>query len=545
MPVFSTDHPIAFFCAEFGFDSRLPLYAGGLGILAGDILKTAADMQLPMVGVGLLYRGCMARQKITPDGMQEDEEVAFDPLSCGLEHVYVDDMPLFIRVHLTELDVWVRVWKKQFGPTVTLYLLDTDTDQNHVSERDINACLYSGAEEALMKQQLILGIGGVKLLHSLNIHPALYHINEGRPAFLHWQLIRSYMSGHGLSFEMAREAAIQKTVYTNHTLLGAATPSHNLDLLKTYSRYYAEKMGLSVDQLLERGLDEHGKFNITLFALRTSRKASAVSQLHLRFCQQQWPQHNWVGITNAVHLPTWQSQEMHVLQQQPAALWHQHLEHKKQLAQFVQQRSGYSFDPNRLVMTWSRRITAYKQMNMLFSDLERLKKLVSQSGREVQILLAGKAHAYDTAAKGVLQQVISYFQNELSGYALFVPDYNIELAQHLVKGSDIWLNTPEYGLEASGTSGMKAASNGVLNVTVPDGWAAEVGWDDKGWSLDANNLPEDLYQTLEKEVVPLYYERDEQGVPFGWVAKMQRSMSLARQYGGERMMREYVEKLYS
>jgi alpha-glucan phosphorylase-like protein len=249
----SAQNPIAFFCAEYGLESRLPLYAGGLGVLAGDILKEAADQKIHMSAVGLLYRGEGAVQKISLDGKQEEANYEFDPLASGLEHVYIDELPLFIKVHLTEVDIWVRCWKKVLNEYVTLYLLDTDTDQNHIHERGIAAALYAGTEEELIKQQLILGIGGVKLLHALGIHPALYHLNEGRPAFLHWQLIRSYMDEHRMSYSEAVERAKAKTVYTNHTLVEAGNQSYATHFLKAYGEYYARKMGISVDTLLAPG----------------------------------------------------------------------------------------------------------------------------------------------------------------------------------------------------------------------------------------------------------------------------------------------------
>lgn len=544
MSQFSATHPIAFFCAEYGIEAQLPIYAGGLGILAGDILKEAAEQKLPMVGVGLLYRGEGAAQKINTEGMQEEVNVEYDPLSVGLEHVYLDDMPLFIKVHLTQTDVWVRCWQKKLGSTVTLYLLDTDTDQNHASERSICSSLYVGTEEALLKQQLILGIGGVKLLHALGIHPSLYHVNEGRPSFLHWQLIRSYMDEHGMTYEQAQSLAISKTVYTNHTLVGAGNSSHSADLLRAYSHYYAERMGISVDKLLEPGLTHDGSFNPTQFALNIASKVSAVSQLHYRLCQEAWPQYQWSGITNGVHMPQWQDSDLKAVSHTPALLWQVHQDKKQQLADFVQQQTGFGYDPNRLVITWARRITGYKQLAALFGDLARLKQILSAPGREVQLLVAGKAHAYDAHAKQLIQQIITYFSTELSGYALFVPNYNIEVAKQLVRGSDAWLNTPEYGMEASGTSGMKAISNGVLQVTVPDGWAAEVDWVDKGWQLDPNAISETVYHLLEEQIVPEFYERDAFGTPQDWVKKMQRSIELSSHYSAERMLKQYIELLY-
>jgi glucan phosphorylase len=543
MPNLSAQTPIAFFCAEYGLDSRLPIYAGGLGILAGDILKESADQRLPLAAIGLLYRGEGAAQRITEHGQQEEVDVAVDPLALGLEPVFLDEMPLFIKVHLTQVDVWVRCWQKKIGETVTLYLLDTDTDQNHVSERSICAGLYSGTEEALIKQQLILGVGGVKLLHALNLHPTVYHVNEGRPAFLHWQLIRSFMDEHGIGYEEARQLARSKTVYTNHTLVGAGNQSYDLDLIKAFSAYYAEKMGISVETLVEPGVKED-RFNVTEFALNVARKVSAVSQLHWQLCQEAWPDFDWVGITNGVHAPTWQAAEVRAAGSEPQALWSAHLQQKETLARYVQEQTGYSYDPQRLVLTWARRITGYKQLQQLFSDVEHLKKIMSLPGREVQLLVAGKAHAYDTASKQLVEEVIGYFQQELAGLALYIPNYNIELAQHLVAGSDVWLNTPELGKEASGTSGMKAISNGVLQCTVSDGWAAEVAWQGIGWQLDADLVAESLYTTLKNEIIPLYFERNEVGLPEDWVERMKKSQSLVERFTAGQMMREYLEKLY-
>lgn len=553
MPAFSAQHPIAFFCAEFGIQSNLPIYAGGLGVLAGDILKESARQKIPMVAVGLLYRGEGSIQAITAEGQQVEQNMVFDPLSAGLEHVYVDEMPLFIKVHLTEVEIWVRCWKKTIGETVTLYLLDTDTDQNLLPERGIAHALYAGTEEELIKQQLLLGIGGIKLLHQLGIHPSIYHVNEGRPAFLHWQLIRRYMDEHGVSYEEASSWAKNKTVYTNHTLVEAGNQSYATELLKVYGKYYADKMGITVERLLEPGIEPGtDRFSITRYALNTSKKASAVSQLHYQFCQQRWPEYNWSAVTNGVFLPFWQderfagallaSSDSTTL---PEAIWQTHQSAKQQLMEYVQKRTGYTYDTRRLVITWSRRMAGYKQVDALFSDMTRLVKLVQDADRPVQILVAGKAHISDTAAKQTIEKIIRYMQNELAGYALFVPNLDIDLDQMLARGSDIWLNTPEYGKEACGTSGMKAISNGVLQCTVADGWAAEVDWNGVGWQLDHQNLAESIYTTLENEVVPLYFERDDAGIPKGWVERMQRSIGLAEKFSAERMMNEYRETFYS
>ena len=525
--------------------TELPIYAGGLGILAGDTVKAAADMALPFVAVGLLYRGHGVVQHLSPEGLQTEGDYLFDPLESGLEHVYLDGEPLFIKVHLTELEVWLRIWKKDMGNGVILYLLDSETDQNELVERDITQVLYSGTQENLIKQQLILGIGGVKLLAKLGLSPSIYHINEGRPAFAHWQLIRMAMDDHGMSYEQARAQAIQKTVYTNHTLVAAGNQSYPIELIKMYSSYYAQKMGISNDMLVADGIESEGQFSITRFALNVSRKANGVSTLHSTLSKEVWPQYNWVNVTNGVHAPTWQAPSIetaHTYNQ----MWQSHLQLKKETMQFIQQKTGFGYDERQLIVGWARRIAGYKQLGSLFNDLERLRSILKHADRPVYLLVAGKAHMGDTAGKQLLQEVIGYFSNQLSGSALFVPNYNITIAQHLTRGVDVWLNTPEMGKEACGTSGMKATLNGVINCTVADGWAEEVAWQETGagWQIDHTNLSESVYSLLENEIAPLYYTRDEHDIPQAWVQKMLAARALGSNYTAERMLTEYVEKLY-
>lgn len=546
MSDFTVKNPVAYFCAEFGLQAKYPLYAGGLGVLAGDTLKAAADMGFPVVGVGLLYRGDASIQVIDETGMQREEDMKFDPFEAGLEHLYIDDQPVFIRVHLTTLDVWLRCWKKTLSNKVTLYLLDADTDQNEIVERSITHVLYGGEEDTKIKQQMLLGIGGVKLLHTLGIHPELYHVQEGRPALLQWQLTRSYMEDHGKPFKEARLMAQQKTVYTNHTLVAAGIGKSNSELLKLYGEYYADKMEVSIDELTSLGDEPDGSgFSFTRLALNTSKKASGVSQLHTQLSQRLWPQYTWTNVTNGVHLPTWQSQQIKDAQQDDQRLWQAHNQEKKNLAEFALARTGYSYDPNRLVIAWARRFAGYKRYTALFEDINRLISILRNSQRPVQLLMAGKAHKLDTVGKRKLQQIIRYFARELNGYALFIPNYDLDVAQAMVRGADIWLNTPRKGKEACGTSGMKAISNGVLQCTVRDGWSAEVDWQGLGWELEDENISESLYQTLEEKIVPLFYDRDGQGIPREWVQMMKGSIQLAEKYSAKRMMQEYIEKLYS
>lgn len=539
-------HPVAYFSAEYGIEGNLHLYAGGLGVLSGDTIKEAADANFPMVALGLLYRGCEARQVLDIHGWQSEEDIKVDPLDAGFEHVYLpnSDQPMFVKVHLTKTDVWARVWKKTMN-NCTLYLLDTDTDQNDPDERGIACAIYNGGDDFLLKQQMILGIGGVKVLDKLNIQPACYHVNEGRPAFLFWQLIRRLMDNEGLSFETARDKAKSMIVYTNHTLVRAGNNAFDIQLLKAYALYYAEKMGVSISTLLEPGIDHTTEaFSMTQFALNTSRKASAVSKVHFELSKEIWPEYAWVGITNGVHLPTWQDKGFSDQKLPDDGLWQLHMQKKQELADFVAQVTGFGYDSKRLVLVWARRIANYKRPQALFEDLETLRRIVTVPGREVQLLISGRAHPKDSAAKTTLQKILEAMSGPLAGYAIYVPNYNIETAKMLVRGADVWLNTPNIGQEASGTSGMKAAANGVLQLTVEDGWTAEVDWHNLGWTLDSNHLTETLYFRLERDIVPEYYKRNEHNLPLTWINKMRQSIKLSDYYNTGRMLQEYRDLLY-
>lgn len=543
----SIDRPVAYFCAEYGLQANLPLYAGGLGVLAGDTVKEAADQNFPMVAIGLLYRGKKWIQRLTPEGMQTEEDLEVDPVSLGFEHVYLpaEDQPLFVRVHLTREDVWARVWKRAVNNT-TLYLLDTDTDQNQPNERGICEALYFGTDENIIKQQMLLGIGGVKLLEALNIHPSLFHINEGRPAFLYWQLIRQNMEKGGMNFQEAAGKAKQMIVYTNHTLVRAGNQAYDKQLLENYSLYYAEKMGVRIDELLKPGIDETtGEFSMTQFALNVSRRASAVSQPHFELSKSLWPEFNWVGITNGVHLPTWQDQAVWQGRSDPASLWTAHQQKKRELMEFVLKRSGFGYDPERLVIAWARRIAGYKRLNTVFEDSQRLAAILKRQNQPGQILIAGKAHTSDSASKQVLKEVLEIMRTTLADHAIYVPNYDLEVANHLTRGADVWLNTPMLGQEASGTSGMKAIANGVIQLTVEDGWAAEVDWHEVGWTLDANHLAETFYFRLEQDIVPTFYHRNSQGIPEEWIKMMQLSLDLSQKYSTNRMLKDYQDKLYA
>jgi len=312
-----------------------------------------------------------------------------------------------------------------------------------------------------------------------------------------------------------------------------------------YSAYYATKMGISNDVLISDGLDENGQFSITRFALNTSHRANGVSTLHTQLSEKSWPQYSWVNVTNGVHRSTWQAPHIVESSTSNISLWNTHLLLKKETMQFIQKQTGFGYDENKLVLGWARRLAGYKQLPVLFSDLARLKAILQHTDRPVQLLISGKAHMGDTMGKQMLQQIIGYFTNELSGSALFIPNYNIEVAQHLTRGVDVLLNTPELGMEACGTSGMKATLNGIPNCTVADGWAQEVAWDGtQGWELDSTSIAEHFYQLLEDTIAPLYYQRDEHGTPNEWVEIMKNAIALGNKYTGERMLNEYIDTLY-
>ena len=510
----SKTSPVAYFCAEYGIKNEWPVYAGGLGVLAGDTVKQSADSDFPLVAVGLIYRGCDGQQYVDESGMQHERDIPFEPQDEGFEQVMIPNttQPLHVRVHLSVQDVWARVWKATIGGKTDLYLLDTDTTENHPDQRDITCTLYGGGDDFLLKQQMLLGIGGVKVLHALGIFPSVYHVNEGRPAFLFWQLTRHYMDEGKLDFAQASEKAKETIVYTNHTLVRAGNNSLNIDSLKNYASYYADKMKVSIDRLLDPGMDkENGVFSMTQFALNTSKKASGVSKIHYDLSREIWPEYNWSPITNGVHMPTWQRGSIQSCDMQQSELWWEHLKLKREMADFVFEKTGYGYDSERLVIVWARRIASYKRPDALFTDIERLTDILRSTNKPVQLILTGKAHASDTEAKKMLQTIIGYMQHELSGNALYIPGYDMSIAKYLVSGADLWLNTPIFGQEASGTSGMKAIANGVLQLTVEDGWAAEVDWDGVGWTLDSDQIDTSIYSQLEDSIVPEFYARNEQG----------------------------------
>ena len=540
----SNNKSVAYFCAEFGIDNELPTYAGGLGVLAGDFMHACADKNRDVTGIGILYRGKEFMQQITSDGKEEKRDSEFDHDSSFLRQTTMGGKPLVLEFDFHGTIVKAKPYQLRLSDKTVLYLLSTNVDGNPpewISDMDK---LYGGDTNSQIRQQILLGVGGVKLLNKLRKKIDIYHINEGRPSVLIWELVKIIMKEKSVDFDSAWNMAKQKIVYTNHTLVDAGNPKYESGVVEKWASYFAEKMQVDTNLLIKDGLINPQLFDLTHFALNISNKHSSVSKVHGEYANKMWPDFNFVSITNGVHLPRWQDSDFRSGTLSDHGIWELHMLKKRELAETVLKRCGISYDHNKLVITWARRLAEYKQPKMIFSDIERLKKILFNEKGPVQLLFAGNTHSGDPHSKALIEDIIKLFSEELSGGAIFVPNYNLSLANHLVSGSDVWLNTPKGNLEACGTSGMKAISNGVLNLTVLDGWTYEANWKDIGWTLDPKDISHDFYSKMETEIVPLFYNRKETGLPQGWIERMKRSVRLVKEFSAERMVDRYYEKLY-
>lgn len=537
-------NPVAFFCAEFAIDNDLPTYAGGLGILSADLLNQAADSEFPMVGIGILYKGKHYMQHITGGGREEKRDSEFDHDTSFLRPVTKEGKTLEFALDFDNSKVFVKAYQIRLGDLTTLYFLSTDVDGNPAEWISDMDKLYGGDQNSQLRQQILLGVGGVKLLDQLGIIPSYYHINEGRPGFVIWEITKELIENEKISFDEAWAKAREKIVYTNHTLVPAGNLNYPANLVENWASIYARNLGVETNQIIKDGLIDNNTFSITLFALNISHKQQAVSKIHGAGAKKMWPKYDWVTITNGIHRGRWQDSDFRKKSLTNLDIWNLHMTKKRELAQSVLKRTGIGYDPERLVITWARRLADYKQPKEIFSDINKLKSIISSSEKPVQILYAGNSHSDDPGAKALIEDLINTMSHELFGHAIFVPNYNISLANHLVSGSDVWLNTPKGGLEASGTSGMKAISNGVINCTVLDGWTHEADWENVGWVLDPVHVSDSFYNFLENSIAPLYYSRDENGIPQGWIEMMKKSITLSEKFSTERVLGEYKKLLY-
>jgi starch phosphorylase len=607
------DGPIAYFCAEYGFYESLGIYSGGLGVLAGDHMKTASDMALPLVGVGLLYRKGYFRQTIDADGHQEHAYPDYDVTRLPITRVLgPDGEPLHVSVELPGRDLHIAVWCAQVG-RVPVLLLDTDIPQNDASDRPITHILYVRGREMRLHQELVLGVGGVRAIRTLGIAPQVWHLNEGHSAFLLAERARELVAA-GSTLDDAWARVKRDSVFTIHTPVAAGNERFDVTLVRRVAGPLldgderARTGGVPVDRVLElgRGVDDDpDQFDMTAFSLRLTHGANAVSELHGRTANSTWAgitgsESHILGLTNGVHVPSWigsavrdlleryldadfddlddQTQARRFWERMSrvplAELWEAHRRQKRELAMFTRGRLRnqfarhgeapsvlgeleHSLDPEALTIGFARRFATYKRAGMIFSDIDRLARLVWDEQRPVQIVFAGKAHPADRPGQRVIEDIFARTRSDkLRGRVFIVEDYDMRIARFLVQGVDIWLNNPRRPLEASGTSGMKAALNGVVNVSVLDGWWDE-GWvGDNGWAIGGRETnPDegaqdwadamDLYRILETEIVPRYYERDRNGLPKAWVELMRRSIaSTIWRFSTTRMLHEYAERRY-
>ncbi len=599
---------IAYFCMEYGVVQCMQIYSGGLGLLAGDHLKAASDIGLNLVGVGLLYQQGYFRQALNPDGWQQERYPVNDFYTLQISQVYdAEGNEVRVQVDMPNGRIQVKVWKLAVAG-VTLYLLDTNIAENPEEYRDITDQLYGGDINKRIRQEIVLGIGGLRALAALNIQPTVYHMNEGHSAFLAIERIRLLMEQRGLTFPQALEAARSNNVFTTHTSVPAGFDLFDPGLVYEYFRRYCEDGRIPFETLLSIGrrnpADTSERFSMAICALRTSSYRNAVSRLHgdvsQEMFQDMWPQvPTWevpiTSVTNGVHLPSWVNGDLAALYDQylqpdwlerhndpktweqveeipDAELWEVRRRRKRRLVHFVRERVTHSanqrkasaaeirrlsevLDPEAFTIGFSRRFATYKRATLLFRDVARLKRILNHPEMPVQIIIAGKAHPKDHPGKSFIREIYNLSRDpELSRRLVFVEDYSIEVGRELVQGVDIWLNTPRRGEEACGTSGMKASMNGVPNLSILDGWFDEAYEYSGGWAIgDRVAYSEDqdephalaIYSLLENDIVPLYYRDRDRGVPEQWMRRVKQSlMTISPQFNCSRMLTEYYDQLY-
>lgn len=608
----STDRPVAYFCAEFGVHNSLPLYSGGLGMLAGDHLKSASDVGLPLVGVGLLYRYGYFRQRLRRDGWQEEHYGETVPAELPIRQIKNEDgTALLIDVSIRERTVNAQVWRANIG-TVSLYLLDTNIPENEEIDRLVTGHLYGGDRETRIVQEMLLGIGGVRLLRKLNVEPGVFHLNEGHSAFLTLELARELISS-GLRFTEAAQLVRERCVFTTHTPVAAGNDEFEAKLVSLcFGQKYEQELGLTHEEFLALGridpTNSKENYGLTPLAIRMCRSTNGVSRKHgevsRALWQKLWPERKVeevpiTHVTNGVHAPTWVAPLLQSLYEKNVGenwsqltrdkarwesgvskisdedLWNAHSLLKQRLIAFIRHRSFHArlergesveyteaarkmFSPDALTIGFARRIAGYKRWSLLLHDTERLLRIINREDRPVQFVFAGKAHPQDQEAKLILQQMAQWkYDARVQNRAVFLQDYDQEIARQLVQSVDVWLNVPRRPLEASGTSGEKVALNGGLNLSILDGWWLE-GYDGtngfavggsvesaEAGDIDASDA-DSLYRVLEEEVVPLYYQRDAQGIPRKWISMMKRSIgTLAPEFNSDRMVEEYARRIYS
>jgi len=599
---------IAYFCLEYGLTESIPVYSGGMGVLAGDYLKSASDLGVPLVAVGLAYQQGYFRQYLNANGWQGElyPENDFSRMPMQLE--LRDGVPLTIELPYPGRRVSAQIWRVQVG-RVPLYLLDSNVPHNHPDDRHITYQLYGGDAETRIRQEIMLGIGGVRALRALGMQPQVFHMNEGHSAFLAVERMQQLVSEHGLTVVEAKEIVCASNIFTTHTSVSAGIDLFDAGLVEKYLGPYYGTLGLSRSEFLSWGrefpADEASPLNMLVLALRLAGQTNAVSQLHGDVSRKLWS-NIWPGvperevpivaINNGVHTRSWISQDLAGLldrylgprwTERPSdqtvwdavdeipdeELWRVHERRRARLVAFARHRlreqlekrgsppaeiayATERLDPEALTIGFARRFAVYKRATLLLRHPQRLAAILTNGERPVQVIISGKAHPKDNPAKEIIRQLIHLTRENGLANVVFIEDYDMNVARYLVQGADVWLNTPVLMREASGTSGMKASANGVLNLSVLDGWWAEAYHPDIGWAIGRGELYEDrnyqdevesnaMYDLLEKEIVPLFYNRASDGLPRSWIRRMKDAMrAVVPIYNTNRMVIEYAERLY-
>jgi len=596
---------VATFSAEFGLHESIPIYSGGLGVLAGDTIKSCSELGLPSVGISLLYRHGYFSQYLNSDGWQQEKYFINDYSNMPVEPVYAEDgSQVAVDVPMADRMVRAEVWRVKVGRT-SLFLLDTNVPSNSMEDRGITGQLYGGDREMRIKQEIILGIGGLRALSAMNMDPSVRHINEGHSAFLILEAIRQLME-KGLTFPEAREIVSAGNVFTTHTPVPAGNEEFSTELVAKYLAPMIKSIGLSEKDFLQFGhYDDNPKFSMTVFGLRFSRYRNGVSELHGEISRDIWKD-VWPAlpaadtpithVTNGIHPETWVSDEIEKLLRRyvgprwssnrtdseewdkvdripDSELWPAHTRMRERLISWARDRWEQQItrmglmkphledipvlDPEVPTIGFARRFARYKRGTLLMRDRERLSRIVNNPDNPVQLIFAGKAHPHDNAGKELIREIMHLcMDEEFYGKVIFLEDYSMDMAKHLVQGVDVWLNTPRLPMEACGTSGMKACFNGVIHCSVPDGWWAEAYKPGIGWSIGSGEVYDDpevqdrleakaLYNIIENQIVPIFYERDKNDIPVNWLQIVKESMkNVCPVFSSNRMLDEYVSRFY-
>jgi glycogen phosphorylase len=601
--------PVAYFSAEFGIHESVPIYSGGLGVLAGDHVKSASDLDIPLVAIGLFYGHGYFRQRLDSSGWQQEDYLPTDVTRLPMEPaIGADGVPVEIQVDTRRGWIKAKVWRMKVG-RIDLLLLDSNVEGNLPEDRQLTSQLYGGDGRNRIRQELLLGVGGVRALRAMGITPGVYHMNEGHSGFAVLEAIRARMADEGIGFQQAVPVVAREVVFTTHTPVPAGHDRFGADLIDEHLGPLRENLGISHEALMELGAEHpgrHDEFCMTVLGLKLSRRANAVSSLHGEVSREMWTglfpgrcgDDVPIGhITNGVHVPSWlapqmfrlydrhlganwhrQSGEPHIWEGieniDDAELWETHSSLKARMLDFIRRRAveqaaprhesaetlnrlGKVLSPDALTIGFARRFATYKRANLLLADIERLGAMVNDPKRPVQFVFAGKAHPRDEPGKRVLQEIARLMRDsQFADRFVFVEDYDINVGRHLVQGVDVWLNNPRRPLEASGTSGQKVVLNGGLNLSVLDGWWAEAYDGMNGFAIGKGRThsnmdvhdqrdSEDLYRALRDEVIPLYYQRDRDGLPHGWIKRMKRTIrTLGWRFNADRMVMDYTLKCY-